>query len=163
MNWEVPAPEIPEGYQWDMRKVTLSTILDFYLSNVCKNLAYLIGFWRRPQVAYRRLFQIGPPKSRKKGAKVNFVSVCVQWMHSSTYSNDIHVLKGGPVSLSNGQAGPGRNFSQSRAHLLVNPCTVEPACKVSIWDNENWRYKRADLLSGLLTVILWLGPGKNWP
>ena len=25
--------------------------------------------------------------------------------------------------LSNSQAGPGRNFSQPRDHLLVNPCT----------------------------------------
>ena len=31
-------------------------------------------------------------------------------------------LKGGPVSLSNSQAGQGTNFSQPRAHLLVNPC-----------------------------------------
>ena len=31
-------------------------------------------------------------------------------------------LKGGPVLLSNSQAGPGRNFSQPRDHLLVNPC-----------------------------------------
>ena len=32
-------------------------------------------------------------------------------------------LKGGPVSLSNSQAGQARNFSQPRAHLLVNPCS----------------------------------------
>ena len=32
-------------------------------------------------------------------------------------------LKGGPVSLSNSQAGPGRNFSQLRAHLLVHLCS----------------------------------------
>ena len=30
-------------------------------------------------------------------------------------------LKGGPVLLSNSQAGEGRNFTQPRAHLLVNP------------------------------------------
>ena len=31
-------------------------------------------------------------------------------------------LKGGPVLLSNSQEGPGRNFSQPRDHLLVEPC-----------------------------------------
>ena len=34
-------------------------------------------------------------------------------------------LKGGPVSLSNSQAGPGRNCTQpTRTHFLVNPCTL---------------------------------------
>ena len=43
--------------------------------------------------------------------------------------------------------------------------TVEPACKVSVLSNENWPYKRVDLISGLLISIrvLWLGPAKNWP
>ena len=31
-------------------------------------------------------------------------------------------LKGGPVLLSYSQAGPGRHFSQPRAHLIVNIC-----------------------------------------
>ena len=34
----------------------------------------------------------------------------------------INALKGGPVLLSNSQAGQGRNFSQPRAHLLVHLC-----------------------------------------
>ena len=33
-------------------------------------------------------------------------------------------LKGGPVLLSTTQAGPGRNFSQPRAHLIVEPCML---------------------------------------
>ena len=43
--------------------------------------------------------------------------------------------------------------------------TVEPVCKVSVLSNENWPYKRADLISGLLISIrvLWLGPAKNLP
>ena len=32
-------------------------------------------------------------------------------------------LKDGPVLLSNSQASPGRNFSQTSAHLLVHLCT----------------------------------------
>ena len=38
------------------------------------------------------------------------------------FHNYRDALKGGPVSLSNSQAGQGTNFSQPRAHLLVNPC-----------------------------------------
>ena len=34
-------------------------------------------------------------------------------------------LKGGPVLIPNSQAGTGRNFSEPRAHLLVNPCTAK--------------------------------------
>ena len=33
-------------------------------------------------------------------------------------------LKGGPVLLSISQAEPGRNFSQPRARLLVDPCSL---------------------------------------
>ena len=33
-------------------------------------------------------------------------------------------LKGGPVSLINSQTGPGKNFTQPRVHLLVNPRIV---------------------------------------
>ena len=65
-------------------------------------------------------------------------------------------------------------LNQPAAHLLLNGWswsgptstnTVEPACKVSVLSNENWPYKRADLISGLLISIrvLWLGPAKNRP
>ena len=37
-------------------------------------------------------------------------------------------------------------FSRGRS----NQNTVEPACKVSVLSNENWPYKRADLISGHL-------------
>ena len=48
-------------------------------------------------------------------------------------------LKGRPVLLSNSQAGPNRNFSQPRAHLLVHLCTlVHSYCSLFLILNHNF-------------------------
>ena len=43
--------------------------------------------------------------------------------------------------------------------------TLEPACKVHVLSNENWPYKQADLISGLLASIRILDRDqpKKWP
>ena len=51
----------------------------------------------------------------------NFLSTYLEQIYTSLYRD---ALKGGPVLLSNSQAEPDRNFSQPRAHLLVNLCTI---------------------------------------
>ena len=51
----------------------------------------------------------------------------------------INALKGGPVLLSNSQAGLGRNFSQPRAHLLVNTCTLSYVYKGHVIRDTLWR------------------------
>ena len=48
----------------------------------------------------------------------NFLSTYLEQIYTSLYRD---ALKGGPVLLSNSQAEPDRNFSQPRAHLLVDP------------------------------------------
>ena len=53
-------------------------------------------------------------------------------------------LKDGSVLLSNIQAGPGWNFMQPRAHLLVNPC-ITPRGMVNSVFQYLYRYKLVSL------------------
>ena len=40
-------------------------------------------------------------------------------------------------------------------HFAACLCiTLEPACKVHVLSNENWQYKRSDLISGLVARII---------
>ena len=53
--------------------------------------------------------------SRRVGYKCSLFHIHVTYMYRDA-------LKGGPVLLSNSQTGPGTNFSQPRAHLIMNLC-----------------------------------------
>ena len=58
-------------------------------------------------------------------------------------------LKGGPVLLSMTQANPGRKFSQPRAHLLAEPCTVYVGVAKSSKIDE--------------TLLIRIGFPRKWP
>ena len=54
---------------------------------------------------------------------------CLMDLYLETFWPYRAPLKGGPFLLSTTQAAPGRNFSQPRAHLLVEPCTSGHFCQ----------------------------------
>ena len=56
-------------------------------------------------------------------------------------------LKGGPVLLSNSQAGPGRNFSQPRVRLLVHLCKLN--------DQANMQSNRISTVNYIFLSMRW--------
>ena len=63
-------------------------------------------------------------------------------------------LKGGPVLLSNSQAGPGRNFTPPRVHILVNPCRT--IIHLSLPKLPSVKYSPTHV--ALISVLLYICP-----
>ena len=73
-------------------------------------------------------------------------------------------LKGGPVLLGNNQAGPGRNFSQPRAQLLVHLCTItisftplyRLASSSKFWSMNSQLYGEHNLSHGRMKIYIYM-------